>query len=466
MTAWRCREVEAGLIDSIDGRLDSAASVRLHAHIESCAACRERATLWRDLTPALRALEPAPPQPMATRRMQIEVERQLTNWTVAAPRRRWRWMWASTVSSVAGAAVVLLLLFHRAPPPPATSPDGYATLARLTGTLTIDSRALGPSTVVPVGRTLALASGAEAELAMDRGTIVHIAGPAHLALTGTASTVTVRLDDGSLTATVAHRLSDETFAVVTSDLRVEVRGTRFSVIKGSSGSQVHVDEGMVLVGFVDGRRRFVSAGQSASSVESSDAPMAPAAVVVPTIDAPPVERLTCSTTVRACRETTNVVRSSMRHGDPARALRMISERGRTALDARCGGEELGACQDELRYLRAEALNQAGQLDDAITAYRALDRRTSPPAMRQNALYAAAQIERRRGHNDDARADYERALGAAPRGALRQEILIGAMETAQVSGDPGSAGALARRYLVEFPNGLAAGTARRLAGSQR
>ena len=215
MTAWRCREVEAGLTDSIDGRLDSAASVRLHAHIESCAACRERATLWRDLTPALRALEPAPPPPMATRRMQIEVERQLTNWTVASPRRRWRWMWASAVLSVAGAAVVLLLLFHRAPPPRGAAPDGYATLARLTGTLTIDSRALGPSTVVPLGRTMALANGAEAELAMDRGTILHIAGPAHLALTGTASTVTVRLDDGSLTATVAHRLSDETFAVVT-----------------------------------------------------------------------------------------------------------------------------------------------------------------------------------------------------------------------------------------------------------
>ncbi len=465
MTAWRCREVEAGLIDSVDGRLDSAASVRLHAHIESCAACRERATLWRGLTPALRALDPRPPQPMATRRMQIEIERQLANWTVASPRRRWRWMWAPAMLSVAGAAMVLLFWFHRPQPREGTPRDGYATLARLTGTLTIDSRVLGPSMVVPVGRTLALANGAEAELAMDRGTVVHIAGPAHVALTGTASTVTVHLDDGSLTATVAHRLSDETFAVVTSDLRVEVRGTRFSVIKGSSGSQVHVDEGMVLVRFVDGRRRFVSAGESASSVEPGDAPTAHAVVTEPTIDAHAVQLPSCSSTVRACRETTSVVRSSMRRGEPSRALRIISERGRTDMDGRCGGEELGACQDELRYLRAEALNQAGQLDDAITAYRALDRRTAPPAMRQNALYAAAQIERRRGHNDDARADYERALGAAPRGALREEILIGAMETAQVSGDSGSAAALARRYLGEFPNGLGAPTARRLAGSE-
>ena len=85
-------------------------------------------------------------------------------------------------------------------------------------------------------------------------------------------------------------------------------------------------------------------------------------------------------------------------------------------------------------------------------------------MRQNALYAAAQIERRRGRNGDAQADYERALGAAPRGALREEALIGAMETAQAAGDLGRAGALARRYLREFPAGLDARTAARLAGT--
>jgi hypothetical protein len=87
-------------------------------------------------------------------------------------------------------------------------------------------------------------------------------------------------------------------------------------------------------------------------------------------------------------------------------------------------------------------------------------------MRQNALYAAAQIERRRGHDSAARADYERALDAAPRGALREETLIGAMETAQASGDPRRAGALARRYLGEFPNGIGAPTARRLVSSPR
>lgn len=472
MSAWGCREVRARLVDAVDGRLDAAGSVRLHAHIESCAACRDRAALWRTLTPALRTLEPEPPAAMATRRMQIEIERQVAR-AVVSPRRRWRWLWAPAALGLAGAAAAALLWF-RPVHPHAAAADGFATIARLTGTVTVGARLLVPAATIPVGPTLALGAGAEADLAMARGTVVHLAGPAHVALAGTAAAVTVRLEDGVLNAAVAHRLAGETFAVVTPDARVEVRGTRFSVMKGAEGSTVRVDEGRVFVQFVDGRTRFVSAGESAASFEPTEKPPAPSAEPPPVLapatvlDVPPARAPTCAGEMRACRERTGAVRASMREGDPAHALRILSERGRTTseLEARCGGDELGACQDELRYLRAEALNQAGRLDDAIAAYRALDQRSAPPAMRQNALYAAAQIERRRGHDRAARADYERALDAAPRGALREETLIGAMETAQASGEPGHAGALARRYLGEFPNGIGAPTARRLASSPR
>jgi ferric-dicitrate binding protein FerR (iron transport regulator) len=476
MSAWGCREVEARLVEAVDGRLDAAASVRLHAHIESCGTCRERAALWRDLTPALRALEPEPPEAMATRRMQLEIERQLAR-AVVSPRRRWRWIWAPAALSLAGAAAAALLWLHRPAPPRGAAPNGvagFATLARLSGTVTVGGRALGPSATIPVGSTLALGDGAEADLAMARGTEVHLAGSARVTLAGTAAAVTLRLDDGALAAAVAHRLAGETFAVVTPDARVEVRGTRFSVVKGREGSSVRVDEGRVFVQFVDGRTRFVSAGESATSFEPAVEPAAPADETAPTLepatvpDAPAARALTCAGAMRACRETTGAVRASMREGEPGHALRTLSERGRTTseLEARCGGDDLGACQDELRYLRAEALNQAGRLDDAIAAYHALDRRSAPPAMRQNALYAAAQIERRRGHDGAARTDYERALDAAPQGALREETLIGAMETAQASADPRRAGALARRYLGEFPNGIGAPTARRLVSSPR
>jgi ferric-dicitrate binding protein FerR (iron transport regulator) len=398
--------------------------------------------------------------------MQVEIERQLASLAAAAPPRRWRWIWAPSLLGLCGAAAALLLWFHR-PHAQGARADGFATVARVTGALTVDSRALSPSMTVPAGPTLALAAGSEADLAMARGTVVHVAGPAHIALGGTAAAVTVRLDDGALTAAVAHRLAGETFAVVTPDLRVEVRGTHFSVVRGAEGSRVHVDEGRVLVQYADGRTRFVSTGESSDSVEPAVEPAAPGVAAPPTveIEAPVPHLMTCASAMRVCRETTGSVRASMRGGDPARALRTLSERGRATfeLDARCGGEELGACADELRYLRAEALNQAGRLDEAIGAYRALDRRNAPPAMRQNALYAAAEIERRRGHDGEARLDYERALDVAPRGALRGEILIGAMETEKSAGDAGRASALARRYLGEFPNGLGAPTARRLAG---
>jgi hypothetical protein len=466
LTAWRCRDVEAKLVDAFDGRLDPAASVRLHAHIEGCAACRERAALWRGLTPALRALEPAEPPAMATRRMQIEIERRLAGASTGSSQRRWRWAWAPALLGAMGAVAVALLWARPAARRPGAG-AGYATVARVTGALTVGARPLDASMPVPVGATLALAPGSETELAMERGTVVRVKGPAHLALIGSAKAVTVRLDDGGISASVAHRLAGETFAVVTSDLRVEVRGTRFSVRKAGARSDVQVEEGQVMVGFADGRTELVSAGESASWTPPLEAPppaVAPAAPSPTGSTAAQAPDPPCASALRSCRETTSAVRSSMREGDPNRALRSLAERGRTSgdVEGRCGGQEIGACQDELRYLHAEALNQAGRLDDAVAAYRGLDRRTSPPAMRQNALYAAAQIERRRGHNDAALIDYERALGVAPRGALREEILIGAMETEELAGETGRARSLARRYLGEFPTGIGAAGARRLA----
>ena len=480
VAAVNCTEVEAGLVDVVDGRLDPAATVRLHAHIEGCADCRRRAAFWRTAIPRMRALAPEAPDAMSVRRMQVEIDR-LVAAEAAAPAptapRRWPRLFVPATLTLVGAAAVLLALRAPSrpavpsPAAPATEPatnDGYATLTRVTGMLTIGGRAQANAARLPADREIVLGSATEAELSLDRGSTLRIDGPARLRLGGTARAVEVRLDAGTLAAAVAHRLAGETFAVATPDLHVEVRGTKFAVVAAATGSSVRVSEGRVAVRFADGSERPVAAGESASwpvpaAPPPSEAPAASATAASPTATAE--ERPTCGAVVRACEEAGRAARGSMRSGDSARALRLIAAGSHEARDpdGTCASN-LIACEDELRYLRAEAFRQEGSLDEAVAAYHQLDRHGAPAAMRQNALYAAAQIEERQGRKLRAHSDYEKALGAAPEGALREEALAGSMESAAALGDMARARQLARRYLQTFPSGLRVATARRLAGS--
>ncbi len=477
MAAVNCAEVEARLVDVVDGRMDPVATVRLHAHIEGCADCRRRAAFWRIAVPKMRSLTPEAPDAMSVRRMQVEIERlgAAETATPAPPRsRRWPRLFVPAALTFVGAAVVLLALRQPSMPlalgPTAASATdrGYATLTRVTGTLTIDGRAQAVTAGLPADREIVLAAATEAELSLARGSTLRIAGPAHLRLGGTARAVEVRLEAGTLDAAVAHRVAGETFAVATPDLRVEVRGTKFAVVATTAGSSVRVSEGRVAVRFADGSERPVGAGESASwptpaapPPPAADAALAPAASA--TAEAQPAA--TCGTVVRTCEEAGRAARGSMRSGDAAHALRLIAAGSH---EARVGegscAPNLIACQDELRYLRAEAFRQEGSLDEAVAAYHQLDRHGAPAAMRQNALYAAAQIEERQGRKRQAHRDYERALGVAPEGALGEEALAGSMESAAALGELARARRLARRYLETFPSGLRVATAQRLAGS--
>jgi ferric-dicitrate binding protein FerR (iron transport regulator) len=458
VTELRCADVEARFVDAFDGRLDPAESVRFHSHIEGCAACRERAALWRALTPRLRDAVPPGPDAMATRRMQVEIERGLASHVAVSPARRWRPWWAPAFGLVAAAAAVVIWLRVGKPAPaPAV---GYAAFVSVQGDARIGERASQAAARVPVGAPIALSAGAVVELALDSGAALRIEGPGSVALDGSARDVAVRLSAGKLQARVAHRQPNETFAVLTKDVRVVVRGTTFGVAAGAAGSRVEVSEGQVAVTLGSGETRLVSAGDS---FDSTAAAVAPADGETQDVAAPAEAASGCAQIARSCQATARAIRTSMRAGESDRALRMISDARRAAhaSDASCPGGA-GACDDELRYLHAEALNQAGRLDDAVAAYRALDRRGAPSAMRQNALYAAAQIERRQGRTAAAAADFERALAAAPRGALHEDALVGAMDSARAAGDTARARALAARYLEEFPRGLAAPAARKLA----
>jgi anti-sigma factor RsiW len=59
--SFSCVETEARLVDVVDGRLDPPLEMRVHAHLEECARCRQKAELWRALVPRMRALMTAAP---------------------------------------------------------------------------------------------------------------------------------------------------------------------------------------------------------------------------------------------------------------------------------------------------------------------------------------------------------------------------------------------------------------------
>ena len=467
-----CIEAEAHLVDVIDGRLPPPLEMRLHAHIEGCASCRGKAELWRALTPALRGLAPPPPAELAARRLEVEIVRHLQAGKRGPERARRPWLWGALGFGLAGAAAALVLWTTAAQRhlPPAGTP--YAVLGDVSGLVTTQGRARGRSAPLAGGSELAVASGGTAELRLDRGSVLRLTGPAHLTLGGTPRAVALALGDGTLEAEVAHRLPDETFIVSTADARVEVRGTHFFVGATGARSVVRVVEGLVAVRLADGSDRMVGSGET---ITAEHAPRDEESALDPETEAPAPESgevgeaggtivRSCRHLVRSCQGAAQGVRDSMRRGDNDRALRLVASASHAAhdVDASCG-RLLESCDDELSYLRAEALRSAGRLDDAVAAYKTLNRTGAPAAMRQNALYAAAELERRRGGTAAALADYEGAVAASPRGALHEEALIGSMESAELLGDHARAAAWARRYLGELPDGRAAALARRLAG---
>jgi ferric-dicitrate binding protein FerR (iron transport regulator) len=467
-----CADTEACLVDVSDGRLNPSLEMRVYSHLEECAHCRERADLWWALVPRLRSLSPRPPVELGARRMEVAVLRSLQahGSIEVRPGRRWRSAAAAVVLVTAAAALVLWLRMGQ--PAPRPGDGGYALITRISGVVTSGGQLLAVEASLPFGSGLEVAAGGEAELRMDRGTVLQLRGPAQLAFQGTTREVLLRLETGTLQAEVAHRLPGETFAVWVRDLSVRVRGTRFVVETGSAGSAVRVQEGSVAVELANGSTQLLRAGEQVTTAPTIGLPAPPAppstSAAVPALEVPPAgspPALSCLAAVRRCEGTAHAVRARMRDGGDEGALRLLSGASRLAREvAPACAREISPCGDELGYLLAEALHASGRIDEAVGAYVALNRPTAPTAMRQNALYAAAELERRRGRTRVARRYYESALAVAPKGALREEALIGSMESASATGDGDHAEALARTYLFEFPDGHANASARRLLGA--
>jgi hypothetical protein len=456
----RCFTTESELVSMLDGRLVAAQELAVHAHLETCADCRRRATLWGHLVPVMRRLAPEPPGPLRARRMELEIERRLAEGPAQRRANRRVVAWGGTAVVVMAAAVVLVARFRVSEAPSfGRAAPLTAHVTSIGGAARAANVALQSGSAVITGQPIDVDSGGVTTLALADASVT-LEGPARLTVSGDVAHVMLDLDRGTLTAQVAHRAHEATFAVRTREARVDVRGTRFTVQAGADRSTVAVQEGRVAVFAGNGLERAVAAGERVAIEGTAfvvDPPLAPAADAPAPSEAP----RSCERSGPSCETTARQARASMRAGNAAHALRLVESSMAARLDC---ADAAASCHDELRYLRAEALRQDGRFDAAVTAYKALDHHGAPAAMRQNAFYAAAQLEQRSGHPAAARVDFERAFTAAPAGALREEALMGAMDSAAAAGETSRAAELARRYLAAFPSGLGASRARALNAS--
>ena len=183
---------------------------------------------------------------MATRRMQIEVERRLAKQVAPAPARRWRCLVGARVRAGGRRGGGRALAARRQPARAARRLRGVRIGVR--GTVTLGD--------LTVGRR-----GARARRCADRGgggcRRRARARQRRDAARGRAGAPVARRQRArrrdsphgrqAARRRWTHRRPDETFAVITKDMRVEVRGTKFSVLARAAGSRVEVTEGQVAV---------------------------------------------------------------------------------------------------------------------------------------------------------------------------------------------------------------------------
>jgi ferric-dicitrate binding protein FerR (iron transport regulator)/outer membrane protein assembly factor BamD (BamD/ComL family) len=443
-----CRNTQSLLFEKADGRLAANARAELDAHLAVCPHCQQTFAAWTSALPRLRNLPENEISAVSLRRMEGEILRDLPG--PARPRSRRMLILVLAAGLVLAIGAGLLSMRSATLQP-------FARLQTLWGKVTLSGVAMSKGAVMGAGGVLEIAAEGEAAFLVGRGAEVRLMGPGRVAFDGTPKAPRLRLDSGRVVVQVAHRDADESFHVTTAHGRVEVKGTRFVVGYGAQGSYVHVDEGEVMA-YRQGEAKpwAVGTGSTFSLKQelNKDEPSAPRPLPAMESEAEPEpEPRACAKST--CANESARARKAMRAGNSMRAIAIVEET--MGKFENCA--PTSRCLDELGYLRAEALRQAGRLDSAVTAFKSLNRAGATRAMRQNALYAAAQLERKLGRSEDARQSLERAYAAYPDGALSEEALAEHLELVENGG--ADARAVAERYLARFPQGMAAARARRI-----
>jgi transmembrane sensor len=229
---------------------------------------------------------------------------------------------------------------------------------------------------------------------------------------------------GRIDYRVTHDAS-RAFVVQAGDVRVTVRGTRFSVGLENDTVDVKVTSGKVEVD--DGRRPTVLvAGEgvrlrawNATPIEARETPAADEALETP------------APTPRA-------------------------ERTPKKVDDHAIGDPVDVLFDQITQARAQ-----GELAVAASKLHELTRKFPKDPRVASAEFTLGRVERARGRHREAAEAFARCAAFAPNGTLAEEALFEEASSWQSDGDRARAAAAAKRYLTLHPRGARADRMRSL-----
>ena len=348
------------LLDLATGRLGPSETAALQEHLGRCRTCSDALARLAPLAGEIAVLKQTGLGREGAEQLWAALEQEVPRAAERGrARRAWQTLFAPLRARVAVAVAVLALLVTGA---------GAVLLAR-------PEAGPGPSqpAFARAGETLAIAEVGPATAEFECGARLALASNTKARVIDTAArSAVVRLERGTVQASVPRLAPDGRFAVETTDAVVRVKGTRFTVTKSTAAfTEVSVAEGSVWVEPAGaGREPFLLRAGESARVASESAHLAALR----------------ADGVRAAAE-----------GAYERVVELLDRYVATS----------SARDPEAEMLLAEASERIGQPGRAMKIYDRLTEGSSLPA--QNAYAALALLHQRLGHRADAMAIWRRYL---------------------------------------------------------
>jgi len=153
------------------------------------------------------------------------------------------------------------------------------------GTLAVLTAPGQPDRGIAAGERVSVPKGSESELMMfDEPTVCMLAGADCVLVHGSPG-IALRLQSGTITATVAHQPADVHFTIATSQAVMTVIGTRFTTTADAVRTRLHVLQGIVSFQDRQGGTTAVAAGETVESLPLPEKPWTAPVTVLPSADA-------------------------------------------------------------------------------------------------------------------------------------------------------------------------------------